>query len=143
MGISGVDRAGRNGRQGDASAIHAVGDRGVHPGNSCAHHHGPLWRGDGAQAVAAFQTYAGREATGTVDRETWDEIYAQYQGIRVTVFGDGELFPFSQFPGEAAVPAFARQGGNPARSRYQDSTRFVQYPGMVLSNGMRDQEVNG
>ena len=95
------------------------------------------------QAVAAFQTYAGREATGTVDRETWDEIYAQYQGIRVTVFGDGELFPFSQFPGEAAVPAFARQGGNPARSRYQDSTRFVQYPGMVLSNGMRDQEVDG
>ena len=95
------------------------------------------------QAVAAFQTYAGREATGTVDRETWDEIYAQYQGIRVTVFGDGELFPFSQFPGEVAVPAFARQGGNPARSRYQDSTRFVQYPGMVLSNGMRDQEVDG
>ena len=95
------------------------------------------------QAVAAFQTYAGREATGTVDRETWDEIYAQYQGIRVTVFGDGELFPFSQFPGEAAVPAFARQNGNPARSRYQDSTRFVQYPGMVLSNGMRDQEVDG
>lgn len=94
------------------------------------------------QAVAAFQTYAGREATGTVDRETWDEIYAQYQGIRVTVFGDGELFPFSQFPGEAAVPAFARQGGNPARSRYQDSTRFVQYPGMVLSNGMRDSEVD-
>ena len=95
------------------------------------------------QAVAAFQTYAGREATGTVDRETWDEIYAQYQGIRVTVFGDGELFPFSQFPGEAAVPAFARQNGNAARSRYQDSTRFVQYPGMVLSNGMRDQEVDG
>ena len=59
------------------------------------------------------------------------------------VFGDVELFPFSQFPGEAAVPAFARQNGNPARSRYQDSTRFVQYPGMVLSNGMRDQEVDG
>ena len=95
------------------------------------------------RAVAAFQTYAGREATGTVDRETWDEIYAQYQGIRVTVFGDGELFPFSQFPGEAAVPAFARQNGNAVRSRYQDSTRFVQYPGMVLSNGMRDQEVDG
>ena len=94
------------------------------------------------QAVAAFQTYAGREATGTVDRETWDEIYAQYQGIRVTVFGDGELFPFSQFPGEAAVPAFARQGGNPAWSRYQDSTRFVQYPGMALCNGMRDSEVD-
>ena len=95
------------------------------------------------QAVAAFQTYAGREATGTIGRETWDEIYAQYQGIRVTVFGDGELFPFSQFPGEAAVPAFARQNGNAVRSRYQDSTRFVQYPGMVLSNGMRDQEVDG
>lgn len=95
---------GETGRQGDASAIHAVGDRGVHPGNSCAHHHGPLWRGDGAQAVAAFQTYAGREATGTVDRETWDEIYAQYQGIRVTVFGDGELFPFSQFPARPLCP---------------------------------------
>ena len=95
------------------------------------------------QAVAAFQTYAGREATGTIDRGTWDEIYAQYQGIRVTVFGDGELFPFSQFPGEAAVPAFARQNGNAVRSRYQDSTRFVQYPGMVLSNGMRDSEVDG
>ena len=77
------------------------------------------------------------------DQRFFQSFYAQYQGIRVTVFGDGELFPFSQFPGEAAVPAFARQGGNPARSRYQDSTRFVQYPGMVLSNGMRDQEVDG
>ena len=49
----------------------------------------------------------------------------------------------SASPGEAAVPAFARQNGNAVRSRYQDSTRFVQYPGMVLSNGMRDQEVDG
>ena len=96
------------------------------------------------RAVAAFQTYAGLPATGTVDRQTWDEIYSQYSGISITVFGSDELFPFTSFPGEAAAPAFAPRGARPRTEAdlYQDSTRFVQYPGMVLSNGMRDSEVD-
>ena len=95
------------------------------------------------RAAAAFQTYAGLPATGTVDRQTWDEIYSQYSGINITVFGSDELFPFTSFSGEAAAPAFAPRGARPRTEsdRYQDSTRFVQFPGQTLSDGMRDQEV--
>ncbi len=95
------------------------------------------------QAVAAFQTYCGPRGDRDGRPRNVDEIYAQYQGIRVTVFGDGELFPFSQFPGEAAVPAFRASKRKCRAEPVSDSTRFVQYPGMVLSNGMRDQEVDG
>ena len=93
------------------------------------------------RAVTAFQEYEGLPATGTVDRETWDSIYAQFRGISVTVFGSDELFPFSSFPGEAVTPAAAIQQPVSDRSRYEDSTRFVQFPGMDLSSGMRDSEV--
>ena len=88
------------------------------------------------QAVSAFQTYAGLPATGRVDRQTWDDLYGQYNGINVTVFGSDELFPFTTAAGEAA-PVFAHQ----STDRYQDSTRFVQYPGKLLQTGMRDSEV--
>ncbi len=94
-----------------------------------------------AQAVSAFQRYAGLPETGTVDRAAWDDIYAQFRGISTTVFDSDTLFPFSSFPGEATVPAAAFHGQQPAGSRYQDSTRFVQFPGMALSGGMRDPEV--
>ena len=88
------------------------------------------------QAVSAFQTHAGLPATSRVDRQTWDDLYGQYNGINVTVFGSDELFPFTTAAGEAA-PVFARQ----STDRYQDSTRFVQYPGKLLQAGMRDSEV--
>ena len=94
-----------------------------------------------AQAVSAFQRYAGLPETGTVDRAAWDDIYAQFRGISTTVFDRDTLFPFSSFPGEAAVPAGAFRGQQAAGSRYQNSTRFVQFPGMALSGGMRDSEV--
>ena len=46
---------------------------------------------------------------------------AQYQGIRVTVFGDGELFPFLAVPGRGrCARASSRQNGSRWRSRYQD-----------------------
>ena len=63
------------------------------------------------------------------------------RGISTTVFDRDTLFPFSSFPGEAAVPAGAFRGPQAAGSRYQNSTRFVQFPGMALSVGMRDSEV--
>ena len=143
--------------------------------------------------VEAFQAYAGLPVTGVVDRETWNAIYAQFSGIESTVFGNAELFPFTQpVPPAAtaaqlqgqlrAVQVFAPSVPAPSASakmdvqtqrslaafqsannlertgkadtetkkrlceqldtlRYQNSTRFVQFPGYALSFGMRDKEV--
>lgn len=105
-------------------------------------------------AVVSFQRAYALPETGTVDRETWNRIYAQYAGIENTVFADRELFPFTRAPmEESAVEAGAFQPiparkkprtWAPAESqlRYQGSTRFVQFPGMILLPGMQDKEVS-
>lgn len=50
------------------------------------------------QAVMTFQRAYDLPETGTVDRQTWDRIYAQFAGIETTVFGDTALFPFTRPP---------------------------------------------
>lgn len=95
------------------------------------------------QAVAAFQTYAQLPATGNVDVDTWEAVYAQYAGISQTIFQNQELFPLTP---ASAVSASAQGGsglpqGYDRALGYQDTTRFLQYPGTALASGMRDEEV--
>lgn len=94
---------------------------------------------DTESAVRAFQTFAALPSTGQVDRETWDAIYAQYAGIRGTVFQDEELFPIRE---SAAASAFAARtpATDSAEAQRQDTTRFLQFPRQSLARGMRDQE---
>lgn len=87
-------------------------------------------------AVSAFQGYAGLPVTGSVDEPTWNAIYSQYTAIDGDVFENGELFPYSRE--DEAVPAGAFA---PPAPRFESTTRFVQFPGMTLSEGMQDAEV--
>ncbi len=138
------------------------------------------------QSVRAFQTDYGLTPTGSVDRDTWDLIYAQFSAIDDSALGR-ELFPFLRseldasaaslreqltqaaklFPGMRApadgsedalrrsVAAFQQLAGLPQTGRaddgtrallaqaadslrYQDSARFRQYPGHVLTRGQTD-----
>lgn len=87
-------------------------------------------------AVSAFQSYAGLPVTGSVDEPTWNAIYSQYTAIDGDVFENGELFPYTRE--DEAVPAGAFA---PPAPRFESTTRFVQFPGMTLSEGMQDAEV--
>ena len=87
------------------------------------------------RAVAAFQAYSGLAATGVTDEATWSTLYSQYTAIDGDVFENRELFPYSR--DADAVPAAAL---SPAEARFADTTRFVQFPGVTLKEGMRDKE---
>ena len=68
-------------------------------------------------AVRSFQRYAGLPVTGSVGRTTWDTIFEQFNGVDLTVFEDGTLFP----------------EGDPA-----ETSRLIQFPGAALSLGSTD-----
>ena len=87
-------------------------------------------------AVSAFQSYAGLPVTGSVDEPTWNAIYSQYTAIDGDVFENGELFPYTREDEATPAGAFA-----PPAPRFESTTRFVQFPGMTLSEGMQDAEV--
>ena len=89
------------------------------------------------RAVAAFQAYSGLAATGVTDEATWSTLYSQYTAIDGDVFENRALFPYSR--DADAVPAAAL---SPAETRFADTTRFVQFPGVTLKEGMRDKEAN-
>ena len=76
------------------------------------------------QAVAAFQSYDGQEATGSVTILTWNALYRQYASIEQIIFSSGALFP----------------DGTDADASYADTTRFVQFPGQPLDTGAQDGE---
>lgn len=78
------------------------------------------------QAVLAAQLYFGLPQTGTVDYDTWDEIYDQFTGIENASFRDLETFPYTS--------AIINQG----RNRYSRSTTLTQFPGVNLSMGDQD-----
>ena len=80
-------------------------------------------------AVEAFQSYAGLPVTGVVDERTWNALYDQFASIERTVFQNEALFPYDQ-SSDAAEAA-----------RFEDTTRFVQFPGTTLQEGMQDGEV--
>ncbi|MBP3304763.1 MAG: peptidoglycan-binding protein [Oscillospiraceae bacterium] len=84
-------------------------------------------------AVLAAQRWFGLPETGTVDADTWDEIYDQFSGIENTSLRNEETFPRTR---PNAVPAFAAQNGN--RSRYSKTTTLTHFPGKDLYTGQQD-----
>ena len=84
-------------------------------------------------AVLAAQRWLGLPETGTVDADTWDEIYDQFSGIENTSLRNEETFPRTR---PNAVPAFAAQNGN--RSRYSKTTTLTHSPGKDLYTGQQD-----
>ena len=76
-------------------------------------------------AVRASQRFFGLPITGTVDAETWEEIYDQFSGIENAALRSGETFP--------AVGSQVR----PA-TRYSNTPTMMQFPGRDLQNGSRD-----
>ncbi len=77
-----------------------------------------------ANAVRAAQSWFGLPITGTVDAQTWDEIYDQFSGIENTVLRSRETFP---------------EGGNASqRNRSNRTTTMTQFPGEDLQTGSRD-----
>ena len=75
-------------------------------------------------AVVAAQGRFGLPQTGSVDDQTWDEIYDQFSGIETTSLRNAESFPDQT------------QGNQ--RSRYSRSTTQTQFPGKYLRMGSRD-----
>ncbi len=84
------------------------------------------------QAVLAAQRWFGLPQTGSVDDDTWEEIYDQFSGIETTSLRNGERFPPLQ---QQAVPAFA---SNNNRGRYNRTTTLTQFPGVDLRPGHQD-----
>ena len=79
-------------------------------------------------AVIAAQQRFGLPQTGTVDAQTWDEIYDQFSGIENTTLRDPQDFPYTQ--------AVINQ--TPPRNRYARTTTMSQFPGSDLRTGDQD-----
>ena len=79
-------------------------------------------------AVIAAQQRFGLPQTGTVDAQTWDEIYDQFSGIENTTLRDPQDFPYTQ--------AVINQ--TPPRNRYARTTTMSQFPGNDLRIGDQD-----
>lgn len=78
-------------------------------------------------AVLAAQRRFGLPETGTVNYETWEEIYDQFSGIENATFRDLENFPYTS----GII-------GNNLRNRYAQTTTITQYPGSPLTGGNQD-----
>lgn len=92
-------------------------------------------------AVLAAQRRFRLPETGSVDAETWQEIYNQFSGIENTTLRSEETFPVSGNMTPAAIAAgnFSYQtaaGGQNAL--YARSSTLQQFPGRDLSIGSRD-----
>ena len=73
-------------------------------------------------AVRAAQRWFELPVTGSVDEDTWDEIYDQFSGIENIALRSEERFPSSQT----------------GRNRYAASTTLTQFPGRDLRTGSTD-----
>ena len=73
-------------------------------------------------AVRAAQRWFEVPITGSVDEDTWDEIYDQFSGIENTALRSAERFP----------------SGQAGRNRYAASTTLTQFPGRDLRTGSQD-----
>lgn len=78
------------------------------------------------EAVRAFQRKKHLPETGIVDRNTWDDIYREFQGISETVLDNPALFPSE---GQAGADAGPNHG---------TTTQMTQFPGYPLTLGSRD-----
>ena len=75
-------------------------------------------------AVVAAQGRFGLPQTGSVDEQTWDEIYDQFSGIETTSLRSAEVFP--------------TQNQSNQRTRYTRTTTQAQFPGVDLRMGNQD-----
>lgn len=75
-------------------------------------------------AVVAAQGRFGLPQTGSVDEQTWDEIYDQFSGIETTSLRSAEVFP--------------TQNQSNQRTRYTRTTTQTQFPGVDLRMGNQD-----
>ena len=82
--------------------------------------YGPATR----SAVLAAQRRFGLPETGTVGKQTWDEIYDQYSGIENTALRSGENFP--------------KPESVTSRINYAQTSTMTQFPGRDLSVGAQD-----
>lgn len=80
--------------------------------------YGPLTE----DAVRAAQRWFELPVTGTVDEETWDEIYDQFSGIENAALRSTETFP----------------AGQSGRNRYAATSTLTQFPGRDLRSGSQD-----
>lgn len=90
-------------------------------------------------AVIAAQRYFGLPQTGRVDERTWLQIESQYNGVRDTVFRNGERFPEQE---EVEVAQFNSEDGT-MPNRNEKTTTLTQHPGRELHLGDRDIGRNG
>ena len=73
-------------------------------------------------AVRSAQRWFDLPVTGTVDEDTWDEIYDQFSGIENAALRSSETFP----------------NGQNGRNRYAATTTITQFPGRDLRTGNQD-----
>ena len=87
-------------------------------------------------SVLAAQRRFQLPETGSVDNQTWDEIYDQYSGIENTSLRDVEIFPSPnvQNSGNSSRPSVGANN----RANYARSTTITQFPGRDLSIGGQD-----
>lgn len=90
-------------------------------------------------AVIAAQRYFSLPQTGRVDERTWLQIESQYNGVRDTVFRNGERFPEQE---EVEVAQFNSEDGT-MPNRNEKTTTLTQHPGRELRLGDRDIGRNG
>ena len=85
-------------------------------------------------AVQAAQGWLGLPETGTVDTQTWDEIYDQYAGIENT-----SLRSIERFPNNSSRSSIQQRRNNASnQADYAKSTTMQQFPGRDLSLGDQD-----
>ncbi len=103
--------------------------------------YGPATR----SAVLAAQRRFNLPETGTVDPQTWDEIYDQYSGIENATLRSGENFPGSNArtsnSNVRAAGNFRRSGQtqqNTGLPNYSRTSTTTQFPGRTLSMGTQD-----
>lgn len=91
-------------------------------------------------AVLAAQRRFRLPETGSVDTQTWDEIYDQYSGIENATLRSRELFPVPTSGQQAIQAANLRRNTvqQNAQNIYSRTTTMTQYPGKALSIGSKD-----
>lgn len=91
-------------------------------------------------AVLAAQRRFQLPETGSVDEETWDEIYDQFSGIENISLRNRETFPTENNTRTAVTTANIRRNSSssPNSVDYARSSALTQFPGRDLSIGSRD-----
>ena len=93
-------------------------------------------------AVLAAQRRFLLPETGTVDAQTWDEIYEQFSGIENTSLRNYEVFPStSSVPTVRQAGAFTNSGSSAPGNLHNDyaqTTTLTQFPGFNINFGDQD-----